>query len=48
MPISAPIAMAEMAPIVPSDCEHENEIYFGHKPFGCQSLAIVIHGWVVS
>jgi hypothetical protein len=24
------------------------EIYCGHRPFGCQSLAIVIHGSVVS
>jgi hypothetical protein len=24
------------------------ESYLGHKPFGCQSSVLVIHGWVVS
>jgi hypothetical protein len=23
-------------------------LYFGHKPFGCQSFASVIHGWDAS
>ena len=39
---------APMSPMQRIDCEHENEIYFGHRPFGCQSFAMVIHGWVVS